>query len=100
VLVWPATGETSFTLVDHDDAPTTITAKSDEVTLSRASRTTYVRIRRDSAPTTVQVNGATLGEVVTDDALDAATTGWRYDAAGKFLWVKVAAGGTTVVTAS
>ncbi len=89
ILVWPSTSETSFSLVDHDDAPTTITAKPGEVTLSRAARTTYIRIRRDTKPTTVQAGGV-LGEVATDDALDAAATGWRYDAAGKFLWIKVA----------
>ncbi len=99
VLVWPATSQTSFELVDHDDAATTITARTDEITLSRAARTTYVRIRRDTAPTSVQVGASTLAEVDSDAALDAATTGWRYDALGKFLWVKVAAGGATTITA-
>lgn len=94
VLIWPAATQTSFELVDHDDAATTITARTGEVTLSRVARTTYLRIRRDTAPTSV----GSLVEVASDAALDAATTGWRYDAATKFLWVKLAAGGNTVVT--
>jgi alpha-glucosidase (family GH31 glycosyl hydrolase) len=100
VLIWPAASPTSFDLVDHDDAATAITASPNEVTLSRAARTTYLRIRRDTAPATVRSNGTSLVEVASEAALDAATTGWRYDASGKFLWVKLAAGGTTSVTAS
>ena len=99
VLVWPAANTTSFELVDHDDAATAITARTDEVTLSRAARTTYVRIRRETAPASVQAGASTLSEVASDAALDAATTGWRYDATGKFLWVKIAPGGATTITA-
>ena len=99
VLVWPSTSETSFALVDHDDLPTTITAQASSVTLSRVARTTYIRVRRDAAPTSVQA-GSTLSQVASDDALDTAATGWRYDAAGRFLWIKLAPGGSVVVTAS
>jgi alpha-glucosidase (family GH31 glycosyl hydrolase) len=98
LLVWPAATETTFALVDHDDAATTISARGTEVSLSRVARTTYLRIRLDAAPTSVTA-GDTLAEQPTDDALDAAATGWRYDAAANWLWVKVAPGGAVVVSA-
>jgi hypothetical protein len=36
----------------------------------------------------------------TDAALDAATTGWRYDAVTHSLWIKIAPGGTVMIEAS
>jgi len=98
VLVYPASTATSFALTDHDDMPTTITARRGIVTLSRAARTTYLRVRRDTAPAMVKAGDTTLAEVATDAALDAATIGWHYDAEGKSLWVKVTAGAATIVT--
>jgi alpha-glucosidase (family GH31 glycosyl hydrolase) len=100
VLVWPAATETQFDLVDEDEAPTTIKARGDIVELSRRVRPTYLRIRRETAPTTVQADAAQLAPQASDAALDAATSGWRYDAATKVLWVKLPAGGSTIVTAS
>ena len=99
VLVWPAATETRFDLVDEDDATTTIAARGTPVSveLSRVLRPTYLRIRAEAAPTTVRVGAAVLAEQPTDAALDASTTGWRYDAATRALWVKLAAGAAATV---
>ena len=91
VLAWPGAADSTFELVDEDEAATTITTSTAAVELSRALRTTYVRVRRAAAPTTVSLDGVSLGEVATDAALDAAATGWRYDAANNFLTIKIAA---------
>ncbi|MBA3503642.1 MAG: hypothetical protein M4D80_12830 [Myxococcota bacterium] len=99
LLVWPGAAQTQFALVDEDDAATTITAAA-PITISRVLRPTYLRIRRDTAPTTVRANAQPLTMQPTDAALDAATTGWRYDAATRSLWVKVAPGGAVVIDAS
>jgi hypothetical protein len=48
----------------------------------------------------VEADAGQLAPQASDAALDAATSGWRYDAATKFLWVKLPAGGSTIVTAS
>jgi alpha-glucosidase (family GH31 glycosyl hydrolase) len=100
VLIWPATAETSFALVDEDDATTMITAARTAadltVELARTVRPTYLRIRRDTAPADVTANGVALTAVATDAALDAATTGWRYEAAANWLWVKLAPSATAV----
>jgi alpha-glucosidase (family GH31 glycosyl hydrolase) len=97
VLVWPSAAETTFALYDEDDATTTITARTGSVALSRVMRTTYVRAHRVTAPAMVRAGGAALTEHATDAALDAAATGWRYDAATRSLWIKIAAGGATTI---
>ena len=65
-----------------------------------ARATVPATVRDCGAPATVSASGTSLVEVASDVALDAAATGWRYDAANKFLWVKLAAGGTTTVTST
>jgi alpha-glucosidase (family GH31 glycosyl hydrolase) len=94
VLAWPAAQASSFELVDEDDAATTITVSQTSVMLSRTLRTTYVRMRLDAKPASV----GSLTEVAGDAALDAAATGWSYDATGQWLWIKVDAGDATTVT--
>jgi len=97
VLAWPGAEPTQFDLIDEDDAPTHITASKAVVELSRALRPTYLRLRRDTAPSGVTIAGAVAAKVADDAALDAATTGWRYDPANRWLWVKLAAGAATSV---
>jgi alpha-glucosidase (family GH31 glycosyl hydrolase) len=92
VLAWPAAAPTSFELTDEDDAPTTITVSATSVELSRALRSTYVRLRRDVAPSSIAIDSASAVEVADDAALDAATSGWFYDAANRWLWIKLPAG--------
>lgn len=88
VLVWPGDATTSF--VVHDDVgTTTIDAKRGLVTLSRAKTGALVRLRIDTMPLSIKVNGKDETMVVSRAALDAAANGAWYDAANKFLWVKV-----------
>ena len=89
VLAWPATAISTFELVDEDDAPTTIHASTAGIDLSRTLRPTYLRIRRDTAPTGVTIAGTAATMVADAAALDAAERGWFYDAAAHWLWVKV-----------
>jgi alpha-D-xyloside xylohydrolase len=101
VLVWPADGPTSFELVEADDTTTTITSTglavgSPGVDLDRVVVPTYLRIRWDDAPNAVDAGGESLDEVAGAGALDAAASGWFYDAAGNWLWVKLAPSATTV----
>jgi hypothetical protein len=99
VLVWPGATPSAFSLIDDDEAPTEITATTGALHLSRALATTYFRIRRDAIPAAVAIHGTALGaQAASDQALEAAAAGWRYDATHHWLWVKVAAGGATDVT--
>ena len=94
VLVWPAAATSTFDLVDDDDAPTQITASTGAIHLSRTLAPTYLRVRLDTAPTGVTVNDATVASQASDAALEAAAAGWRYDAASRWLWIKVPAAAT------
>jgi len=85
VLAWPGSTATSFELVDEDNAPTTITASSTTLTLTRAVRPTYFRVHRTVAPTSVSAGA----QVASAAALDGAASGWFHD--GSWLWLKVAA---------
>ncbi|MEO7094537.1 MAG: hypothetical protein ABI175_14875, partial [Polyangiales bacterium] len=89
VLAWPAAAVSTFDLVDEDDAATTIHASTAGVDLSRTLRPTYLRIRRDTAPTGVTIAGSAAAVVTDAAALDAAERGWFYDATARWLWVKV-----------
>lgn len=89
VLAWPGPTAASFALVDEDDAPTTISASSGLVGLTRTLRPTYLRIRRDTAPARVMISGSAAVPVADAVALDGVASGWFYDAAGKWLWVKL-----------
>ena len=95
ILVYPAAAPNTFYRHDEDGAVTTIAAQSGSVTLSRVTTTTYLRIRSETAPTTV--SGAS--DAVADRAaLDAAAGGWFYDLATRSLWVKLAASGEVTVS--
>lgn len=97
VAIWPGAAVSDFEHTDQDDRPTTISANTTKVELSRVLRVTYLRIRRETGPTTVRENGQALVQVNSDGALDAAVSGWRYDATNRLLWVKLAPGGAVVV---
>ncbi len=94
VLVYPSADETSFTLIDDDESETTITAAAGamvRVSMSRALAPVIFRVRADAAPTTVDVDGTSLTDAMSQAGLDAATSGYRFDAATRTLIIKVPA---------
>jgi len=60
------------------------------VTLSRLLGTTYLAIRSEDEPTSASA-GSALTQVADRAALDAAASGWFYDAASRRTWVKLPA---------
>lgn len=96
VLVYPDAAATSFKLHDEDDAVTTIDASTKgagfSVTLSRALRDTLVRVRADTAPAAVTVDGKAVTMLADRAAFDAASEGWFYEAATRSAWVHAAKG--------
>ncbi len=101
VLAWPGQDETAFRLHEEDDEVTTITSQrrtdgTIAVSLSRAARPTWLRLRAEAAPSAVTANGAPLTGAADRAAVAAASEGYAYDAAGRWLWVKVAANASAV----
>ena len=89
VLLWPDTAETTFSLHDDDDMVTTIAANAGGVTVSRALKTTLLRIWTGSAPASVAVNSTAATAHADRAAFDAATEGWFYEAGARSIWVKL-----------
>jgi alpha-glucosidase (family GH31 glycosyl hydrolase) len=98
VLGWPAATATTFSLhedIEGDtDALCTITLTGGamtSLTLSPARPSVIARLRRETAPSSVSADGTALTEAADQAALDAAASGWRYDASRRWLWIKTTA---------
>jgi alpha-D-xyloside xylohydrolase len=102
LVIYPS-ASSSFMFHEDDDTTTSITATTSgtgfEVDLARAVTATILRVRSESAPTAVTVNGAALGLQPSKLAFDFASTGFFYDAAAKTVWVKIAAGAAQKIVA-
>lgn len=102
LLVYPAAEESSFTLIDEDDAPTRISALRGgggvvRVGLDRALRPVLMRIRWDGAPAGVEVDGEEAPARGDFAALATADgSGWWLEEATRSLWVRVPAGAGAV----
>lgn len=96
VLVYPDTKASTFALHEEDGAVTTIGAASQgpgaTVTLSRTLRTTWLRVRADTPPASAKVDGQSVPVAASRAALDAAASGWFYEAETRSAWVKVPVG--------
>jgi alpha-glucosidase (family GH31 glycosyl hydrolase) len=91
VLAVPSATTSSFELDDDDDAITTLTLGARAFTMSRALRSTYVRLWLVDTPTMVELDGTALTKVADRGALEAAPSGWFTTANGHEVWVKVPA---------
>jgi alpha-glucosidase (family GH31 glycosyl hydrolase) len=96
VLVYPDTKASTFALHEEDGVVTTIGASSqgttESVTLSRTLRTTWLRVRADAPPAGAKVDGQSVPIAASRAALDAAASGWFYEAETRSAWVKVPVG--------
>jgi hypothetical protein len=94
--VYPDAKASSFALHEEDGAVTTVGAASvgatASITLSRTLRTTWLRVRADTVPSSAKVDGQSVPVVASRAALDAATSGWFYEAETRSAWVKVPVG--------
>jgi hypothetical protein len=71
------------------------------VKLSRALRDTLLRVRADTPPAAVSVDGKPAPMLADRAAFDAASQGWFLDAATRSVWVHVPQGaGAHTVTGS
>ena len=93
VLVYPKAGGSSFVLHEEDGAATTLFADrqsgSVTVTLSRSTTPVWLRVRSDAGASSATVDGVSI-PTLSNAALDAAGTGFRWDASVRSAWIKLA----------
>ncbi len=93
VLVYPDAKPSTFALHEEDSAVTTLGASAQgaaaTVTLSRTLRTTWLRVRADTPPASAKIDGQSVPVAANRAALDAAASGWFYEAETRSAWVKV-----------
>ena len=84
----------------YDDTEVTCTAGGSALSIAIASqaRGITLRIRADTAPASVSLNGGGLTRQATQGAFDAAPSGWRFDGGDHAVLVKFDhAGGTAML---
>ncbi len=95
LVVPPASGQSDFALHEDDDSLTDITvsasAASVEVSLSKASKPTILRVQLEQAPASIAQGTTALPRQADRAQLDAAATGWLWDKAAGAAWVKLPA---------
>ena len=93
VLIYPDAKASTFALHEEDSAVTKIGASAQgataSVTLSRTLRTTWLRVRADTPPVSVNIDGQVATIVANRTILDAAAAGWFYESATRSAWIKV-----------
>jgi alpha-glucosidase (family GH31 glycosyl hydrolase) len=104
LVIYPSASLSSFTLHESDDTTTEINASTSgaagfQVVLSRVVVPTIFRVRAESAPASIQMNGAPLTAQPTKLAFDFASRGYFYDASAKTAWVKIPVGGSRTILA-
>lgn len=99
VVVAPSAAQTSFVHLDADEQPTTFGVAGRTIALSRALRTTILRVRTETSPAAVTVDGAAWTKRADRASFDAAPDGWLDDSARELVWIKLApsASGRVVV---
>ncbi|HEX7665963.1 MAG TPA: TIM-barrel domain-containing protein [Polyangiaceae bacterium] len=102
VVVYPGAAS-SFVLHEDDDSTTEIDQKTSgtgfEIDLARAVLPTILRVRAETAPTSITQDGTALTSQASRAAFDAAPSGYFYDTDAKLAWVKFPAGGATKIVA-
>jgi alpha-D-xyloside xylohydrolase len=86
-LIYPAESG-SFTVFDRTELRYQSSPAATSLSITSAARPIALKIHLDEAPARVQLQGTDLPRLSQSD-LDAAAAGWRYDAASRFLHIKL-----------
>ena len=92
-LVYPGPSAASFNVYDGTTAQVSVSGSSTTMTLSSISRSVSWKIFAATAPVGAERDGVRLPHLTTQSNFDAASLGWFYDSAAKFLLVKFQHGG-------
>ncbi|MFN3199133.1 MAG: TIM-barrel domain-containing protein [Bradymonadia bacterium] len=97
MVMFPGTELSSFTLIEDDEMPSTITldpnGDDQRIEISRSLKPLRLRVRQEEAPGEVLLDGAPLEQVDGAGVGDLAgvASGWLYEAATRSLWVELPA---------
>lgn len=105
LLIYPASSETSFRLIDADEQPTAIKAQglaptSTTISLDRRLAAVLLRVRAEKPPSAVILDSLALVKLTDRAGFDAASSGWFYQATTRSTWIKLPAGGAAAVAIS
>jgi alpha-D-xyloside xylohydrolase len=97
-LVYPGPTPATFVASDGTNTQCSVAGTVTTMTLSSGARPVSFKVFAAASPAGVERNGLRLPHLLTQSNFNAASTGWFYDGAAKFLLVKFAhgGGGTTV----
>ena len=98
-LVYPGPASANFTIYDNTSAQCSINGTVTTLTLASIARPITFKIFAESAPVGVERNGLRLPHHATQNDFNAASLGWFYDGAAKFLHVKFSHGSGSVTVA-
>ncbi|GEM_PF-447306 len=98
-LVYPGPAPVSFNVYDGTTAQCAVTGTGVTLNFSSIARPITLKIFATNSPAGVERNGLRLPHLATQNDFDAASIGWFFDGAAKFLYVKFQqTGGNATIT--
>ncbi len=98
-LVYPGPTLASFNMYDGSTAQCSVSGTTTTLTLSSSARAITYKVFASTGPAGVEKNGLRLGHLLTLTDFNTAATGWFYDGAAKFLYIKFQhSGGSATIT--
>jgi hypothetical protein len=96
-LIYPGSGTSQFTVYDQTHIQCQLSGAARLITLNSIARSVALQVS-GAEPTDVTVNGSSLPRHATVAEFEAPSTGWRFDAASRFVFIKFPhAGGSAEV---
>ena len=86
-LIYPATGASHFTVYDQTQIQCQSPAAARIISLNSIARTVILQVLGNEPPAVV-LNGSNLSKRATLAEFDASPTGWRFDPATRFVFIK------------
>jgi alpha-glucosidase (family GH31 glycosyl hydrolase) len=92
-LVYPGASTASFNVYDGTTAQCSVNGTVTTLTVSSIGRALTFKVFESASPVGVERNGIRIPKFTTQSDFNAASLGWFYDSAGKFLYAKFQHGG-------
>jgi alpha-D-xyloside xylohydrolase len=87
-LIYPGPSVATFTMYDNTTAQCAVSSTVTSLSLSSIARPITFKVFETASPAGVERNGLRLTHLLSQNDFNNAATGWFYDGAAKFLYVK------------